>query len=207
MLGYDSPTELVGKPVMEFVHPDDRALVLARIRRVVVEGRPGELVEERFCRKDGTYLPVEVINAPFFWLGQPAVQVVVRDISERKALSRAAEEAVLQMQAILSHSPDGIAAESDGRIVYANWRFARIYGYDGPGQVANRPVTDFVSERDRARVAEYSLRRARGEPAPNHYTFQGRRRDGSSVEIEITVSAYSVRDKQFILGFLRPAAM
>ncbi len=77
-LGYDRPDELIGKPVLDFVHPDDRARVLERIKTVMEQGRPGPLLDERFRRKDGTYIPVQVLNAPFYWQGKPAVQVIVR---------------------------------------------------------------------------------------------------------------------------------
>jgi PAS domain S-box-containing protein len=206
VLGYERPEELVGKPVFDFVHPDDQPGVLARIEQVMQLGKPGELVEERFRRKDGTYVPVEVVNAPFYWRGKPAVQVVVRDISGRRELARAAEVAEAQMQAILANSPDGIAAACDGVTAYANRRFAELYGYDSPAQVTGRPVTDFLAPEDQERVAEYSKARTRGDQAPTRYRFKGIRRDSTLVEVEITVSTYSLLGRQYLLGFLREAA-
>lgn len=203
VLGYERPEELVGRPVLDFVHADDRPAVLARIAQVLQLGRSGGLTEERFRRKDGSYVPVEVVNAPFYWRGKPAVQVVVRDISGRKELARAAAEATMQMRAVLANSPDGIAAECDGVLVYANRRFAELYGYDDSDQVTGRPIADFVGPEDRARVAEYSKARARGEPVPTCYRFQGLRRDSSPVEVEIAVSPYSLAGKLYLLGFLR----
>jgi PAS domain S-box-containing protein len=203
LLGYGRPEELVGRPVFDLVHPDDRPGVVARIRKVMEAGKPGGLTEERFQRKDGSYVPVEVVNAPFYWRGKPAVQVVVRDISGRKELARAAAEATTQMRAVLANSPDGIAAECDGVLVYANRRFAELYGYDDSDQVTGRPIADFVGPEDRGRVAEYSKARARGEPAPACYRFQGLRCDSSPVEVEIAVSTYSLSGKLYLLGFLR----
>ncbi len=206
LLGYERPEELVGKPVLDIVHPDDRHAVLDRIKQVMQIGKPGGLVEERFRRRDGTYVPVEVVNAPFNWNGKPAVQVVVRDITERKELTRAAEAAEAQMQTVLAHSPDGIAAECDGVIVYANQRFAELYGYDSPAQVTGRQVTDFLAPEDHERVAEYSQARTRGNPAPTRYRFKGIRRDSTLVEMEITVSTYTSLGRLYLLGFLREAA-
>ena len=45
--------ELIGKPVMQFVHPDSRELVIERMRRTVTEGVVLPLVEEKFLRLDG----------------------------------------------------------------------------------------------------------------------------------------------------------
>ena len=206
LLGHERPEQLVGKPVLDIVSPEDRPGVLARVEQVLRLGKPGELVEERFRRKDGSYVPVEVVNAPFYWKGKPAVQVVVRDISGRKELARAAEAAEAQMQAVLAHSPDGIAAECDGVIAYANQRFAELYGYDSPAQITGRPVTDFLAPEDHERVADYSKARERGDPAPARYRFKGIRRDSTLVEVEITVSTYTLLGRLYLLGFLREAS-
>jgi PAS domain S-box-containing protein len=205
ILGYDSPDEMLGKPVAAFVCEQDRPLAVARIRRVLEQGKPGELVEECFVRKDGSQVPVEVVNAPFVWRGRPAVQVMVRDITERKRLTAKAKEAAVQMSAILENSPEGIAAECEGTIAYANWRFIQLYGYEGPAQVVGRPVTDFVAPEDRERLADYSRQRLSGKPAPATYTFRGLRCDGSFVRVETTVSTYQLQDKTYILAFLHEA--
>lgn len=129
------------------------------------------------------------------------------DITERKELSRAAETAEAQMQVVLANSSDGIAAECDGVIAYANQRFAELYGYDNPAQVIGHPVTDFLAPEDHDRVAGYARERTRGEPAPTRYRFEGLRRDSTIVEVEITVSTYSLFGRQYFLGFLREAAV
>ncbi len=206
LLGYELPEQLVGKPVLDIVHPEDRSDVVARIEQVLQRGKPGDLVEERFRRQDGSYVPVEVVNAPGDWKGKPAVQVVVRDISARRELAHAAEAAEAQMQAVLANSPDGIAAECDGVIAYANQRFAELYGYDSPAQITGLPVTDFLAPEDHDRVAEYTKARVRGDPAPTRYRFKGLRRDSTFVEVEITVSTYILFGRQYLLGFLREAA-
>jgi PAS domain S-box-containing protein len=89
LIGAASPAELVGKPVIQFVHPDYRLLALERIQRSLGEGVPAEIVEERFLRLDGTPIDVQVSASPFFYSGEPAMMTVFRNITERK---RAEEE-------------------------------------------------------------------------------------------------------------------
>jgi PAS domain S-box-containing protein len=83
-----SVDDLVGRSVLEFVHPDSRARVLQRLQQLR-EGREVPPIEERFVRLDGTELDVEVTAAPFTVDGEAAAQVVVRDISDRKATEHA----------------------------------------------------------------------------------------------------------------------
>src|SRR5438067_4924324 len=84
LMGAPQPAALIGKPVLDFVHPDDRPLVLERIRRTQGEGRLASAVEERFVRLDGSVIHVETTALPTTFEGQPATQVVVRDVTARK---------------------------------------------------------------------------------------------------------------------------
>ncbi len=83
-----SDADLVGRSVLEFVHPDARPRVLERLQRLR-EGREVPPIEEKFVRVDGTVVDVEVTAAPFAEGGESAVQVVVRDVTERKSSDRA----------------------------------------------------------------------------------------------------------------------
>lgn len=84
LYGAVHPDQLVGRPVTDFVHPDSRTVVAERIKCLYEERKPVPLCEQQIVRLDGTVVPVDVIGIPFTYLGGPAVQVVLRDISQRK---------------------------------------------------------------------------------------------------------------------------
>jgi PAS domain S-box-containing protein len=86
MLGFDSPGELLGRSPLEFVHPDDRAMVEERIRTYSWRGLETPPAEERFLRRDGSAVPVEVTSIPIFFDDAPSTLVHARDLTERKAL-------------------------------------------------------------------------------------------------------------------------
>ena len=92
-LGYASPDEMLGRPVMSFVHPDYRAMVAKRVARALELGEPAPPVEEVFLRGDGSTIEVEVAAVPMSWAGRPAMQVVVRDISARRAVEERLRQA------------------------------------------------------------------------------------------------------------------
>src|SRR4051812_17135345 len=83
-----SVDDLVGRSVLEFVHPASRPGVLLRLQRLR-EGSEVPPIEEKFLRVDGTPFDVEVTAAPFTIEGEAAAQVVIRDITDRKATERA----------------------------------------------------------------------------------------------------------------------
>ncbi len=79
-----SADQLIGKNVIEFVHPDYRKFVVERMTKALTKGEVLPLAEEKFIRLDGTACDVEVKAIPITFDGKPAVQLIVRDISERK---------------------------------------------------------------------------------------------------------------------------
>ncbi len=107
------------------------------------------------------------------------------------------------LRAILDAIPDGIGVEREGRIVWANHGFARLYGYADASEVLGGSLDRFVLPADLPRLEEYSAQRLRGEDVPDHYQFRGLRRDGEQVEVEIFVSSYVHEGVFHVLGALR----
>jgi PAS domain S-box-containing protein len=84
LLNADKPELLVGKPVMSFVHPDYHLIVQNRIYSTQNARDEAPLIEEKFLGIDGSEIDVEVAAIPFTFRGNPATQVVFRDITKRK---------------------------------------------------------------------------------------------------------------------------
>lgn len=89
LIGASCPEQLIGRNPIDLVHPDDRAVVAERVRRIQMEGERADLVEERLVRLDGTVIDVETTAVPIRYHGRPALQAVLRDISKRKQAEQA----------------------------------------------------------------------------------------------------------------------
>jgi PAS domain S-box-containing protein len=86
ILGY-TPQELIGKPVIQFVHPDDQISVSDTLAKVIRNKSQIVRVEFRIRHKNGTYRWVEGTRSNM--LDEPSVGAIVtnwRDITERKYL-------------------------------------------------------------------------------------------------------------------------
>lgn len=86
LYGATPPQELIGRSILDFVHPDEGESVWAQINPAKENGAEVPLTEERLIRADGTTVEVEVAALPISFQGRPAMQVVVRDITRRKQL-------------------------------------------------------------------------------------------------------------------------
>lgn len=84
LLGASDAQEIVGIGVYEIVHPDFLGRVHTRVDMQDTEGSSTPTSEEKFIRLDSTVVDVEVSSAPIVYQGNPAILVVVRDITGRK---------------------------------------------------------------------------------------------------------------------------
>ncbi|MCE8428435.1 MAG: PAS domain S-box protein [Candidatus Methanoperedens sp.] len=84
LLGATNPEQLIGKEIMDFVHPDYREAVKERVQQMKEEREDVPLIEEKFVRLDGSVIDVEVTATPFIHQGKHGMQIIVRDITEKK---------------------------------------------------------------------------------------------------------------------------
>lgn len=91
-----APEDLVGRPLLEFVHPDDRGRTEAEFRREIAEGRATLAFVNRYLHADGGTRSIEWTSR--FNEDDGFVYAVARDISDRleaeAAVMAAREEAV-----------------------------------------------------------------------------------------------------------------
>lgn len=92
MLGYERAEEIIGRPILEFVHPDYREAVRERISDLA-QGHLAPLREEVFLRADGSSVVVEVSASRAPMGAGFANFVFFRDISAHKALQAELERA------------------------------------------------------------------------------------------------------------------
>jgi PAS domain S-box-containing protein len=88
LLGLTEPAQVLGKSILNFVHPDSHDAAQERMRQLREERRSVPLLEQKWVRADGSVFEVEVAATPFEYQGQPAALVILRDISERKQAER-----------------------------------------------------------------------------------------------------------------------
>jgi PAS domain S-box-containing protein len=185
LLGAQSPDELVGKSVMDLLHPDYREVVRERIQRGLATGQPAPPLMEKFIRLDGTVIDVEVTAVPIMWEGRPAMQVVFRDITERKRMEEELKASEERYRDLFENANDGIyILDRAGRIVSFNRKAEELTGYTFE-EVRGQPYTLLVSsgpERKKARRA--FLKNMRGQPDKNELTII--RKDGREVTLELS---------------------
>ncbi len=124
LLGYDSQEELVGEPVLDIVHPDERQIVRKRISTMMLSGEPPPPLEERFICRDGTVVHAEVVAMTIEYEGHPCILAIGRDLTERKQITARMMQA--DRMIAMGMLAAGVAHEINNPLTYvsANIHFA-----------------------------------------------------------------------------------
>jgi len=126
LYGVSDLSEVVGRDPLDFIAPEQHAMVRARLRKALVEDAALAPMEQMHVRPDGSKLNVEIRGTPFMLKGKPALLSVIRDITERKQ----AEEWVGKLLHAVERTPVAIVVtDTSGRIEWVNHRFSAVTGY------------------------------------------------------------------------------
>jgi PAS domain S-box-containing protein len=85
MLGAAAPAQLIGRPILDFVHPDYHEIAAGRVRQMIADGLVVCPSKERWLRLDGTAIDVEVAAMRVVYEGKSAVQLMVRKGAGRQS--------------------------------------------------------------------------------------------------------------------------
>ncbi len=75
--------QILGRNAMDFVHENSRQLAISRIKKMLAENVPMELVHEKYLTLTGEVKDVETIAVPFQYQNEIFIQVVFYDITDR----------------------------------------------------------------------------------------------------------------------------
>jgi len=125
-----SAEELLGKSVLEFVHPDSLHFARERMKDVIQKGKALPSEEEKFICLDGTTIDVEVKAMPIVFQNNTAVQLIIRDITDRKRAEKEINKSKEDFKDLFNNAPLGYhEIDSEGRVVRINQTELTMLGY------------------------------------------------------------------------------
>jgi len=187
MYSVDPSKARIGAPIADYfagIHPDDRERIGVAVNHTIATGEK-YTQEYRLLHKDGTVRWIEARGECLYdENGKPLrFPGAVVDITDRKE----AEEVERRLAAIIQSSDDAILSVSlGGTITSWNQGAERLYGYRAE-EVIGKPVTVLLPEDRQDEEPGILERISRGEHV-HHYETIRQRKDGSLVEISLTVS-------------------
>lgn len=182
-----SEEDLLSRPFIDLVHPDDRAATLAAMDRLAW-GESVSDFENRYRHVDGSYRRLWWNASPL--PGYDMLVASARDVTESHALREALRHSEAQFRAIFDTAPIGIAVVDDqGRPALSNAALQAILGIDGE-TLAKTPFPEFTHPEDVDKDVEQYTALLAGEI--HYYTMEKRyiRPDGEVVWGSLTVTLF-----------------
>jgi PAS domain S-box-containing protein len=99
--GAKTQDQLVGKEMLDLVHPDYRVAAKSRIQAVEKFGASIPLTEVKHVRLDGEVIDVEVTGMPFTFRGETGVQAIVRDVTDRRRGREALRQSETRLRTVI----------------------------------------------------------------------------------------------------------
>lgn len=194
-----NPEELLGKK-MDYVPIENRPETQMMIDKVLA-GESFSGVESRRYTKEGKILDVSISGAIYLNRdGTPEGSVhILRDITGRKQAEKALRESEEKYSTLVENSLTGIYIDQDEKIVFANKRFAEIYGYPRD-ELVGMESWRLVHPEDRALTNEIRMKRLRGEDGPSEYDARALTRNGDTIWIKRRNTPAEYHGRPAVLG-------
>ncbi|MFZ4621237.1 MAG: PAS domain S-box protein [Bacteroidota bacterium] len=107
LFGASVAAELIGRKVVDLIHPEFREHAEERMKKVY-SNYMLPMTEQKYLRLDGVSIDVEISSIPFTFEGEPAAQVIARNITERKQHEVALLESELRFRSLFENAKDAV---------------------------------------------------------------------------------------------------
>lgn len=200
--------ELLGGSFQQITHPDDLSLDLAQVQMLLRGETSRYVIDKRYVRKNGSHVWVSLTvtlirdfdDAPDFFVA------VIQDITARKQIEASQLESEARFRAIFDSAVEAIAIiDSSGTVESVNPGVQRMFGYS-PEEVVGRNVK-LLMPAEVAREHDAYLDRYRSDGRPAIIGIgrevQGRRKDGSTIALDLSVAEWALDGRTYFTGMMR----
>lgn len=203
-----TPEEMAQLDLRNVTHPEDLPIDLEQMESLIEGKIRGYHREKRYLRPDGRTAWVSLTVVPMWNANEPATfhMAIAEDITQRKLAEETAHGALVQLQTILDEASDGIIVVSArGTIESLNPAAAAMFGYEADDLVSQQ-VGVLVSPAEDG--TQSGLRTANGAGGFADFTgarsiLIGKRSDGSTFPIELTVNEMVIGSERKFSAILR----
>lgn len=185
--------DFIGQAIWMIIHPDYQTIEQHRITEIYDKIEPVALLEEQFIRLDGDIIDVEVIETVIDYGGQPAAQVVFRDITAQK-------KAAAERDRLFNLSIDMLCiAGFDGFFKQVNPAWQRTLGWTVE-ELSSQPWLEFVHPADHQASIESAQQLRTGRPI---VAFENRYRAKDGSYRWLSWNSFPLPDENLIFGVVR----
>jgi diguanylate cyclase (GGDEF)-like protein/PAS domain S-box-containing protein len=186
MIDY-SAEEIMSRPFIEFIHPDDRDMVIDRHYRRMKEETLPPIYSFRIIHRDGNVRWVELNTVFINWKGETATLNFLSNITERKQAEEALQESELKYRTLVELTHDFVfMVDRKGLFTYVNPNFEKTTGYSF-SDLKGHPFTIVIAPDERETIIDRFKKGVRGAPSLPYETELSDK-EGKRVAVEFLTS-------------------
>lgn len=189
LFGAASFGTLVGQDIYRFVHPDHIESFEKQIIMHRASGHAGsteEVTEKKLIRLDGELVDVEMKAVPVKFLGILSVQLLIRDVTDRKKAEQLLVKREEEYQRMIKLSPVPIVLHRDGIIYFANNMVYKLVGADARDMLEGRSIFDFLLPDDHPVIIEQLKRIVNSDDCNEYHRMKMKRLDETLIDVEVS---------------------
>ena len=206
MFGYRHPDELLGRPLSQLVHPQDRERVVEfNRRRQRGEPVPASYEFQGIHREAGV-IQVEVSGTRMVYQGAEVALTFLRDITDRKRSEEALKESETKYRHLFELAHDAIGLIQQDLFVDCNTETLIMFNagrmqiigktlgdLSPPRQPDGRPSGEIIRERVQAAL----------EGAPQFFEWKYLRVDGAPFDAEVSLNRIFLGQETYLQAIIR----
>ncbi|HVR44841.1 MAG TPA: PAS domain S-box protein [Thermoanaerobaculia bacterium] len=183
---------LVGTPVLDLMHPEDAEGEARELASLVSGAAVASTAEKRYRRSDGTFFWAEVTISPVRARDEVAYLIAaVHDVTDRHVMEDERERLVRDVRLLLESTGAGLfASDLLGRCTLVNRAACEILGYSAD-DLLGAPIEEIIVAATAGAAPDpfqAAIGRLREEGSARLYNHSFRRRNGSAVLCDVTIS-------------------
>jgi len=198
VLGY-KPHELIGKNILEYIHPNDLRSIKNSFREKMAKNGLSNLIEFRFKHKNGAWCYMESIARDL--TNDNIIKGIVvnsRDISEKKSAEFELRQSEMRYKAVVKQSLEAIYMldPKTKKILEANETFLSYTGYSKK-ELENLELYDFI-DHDKKNVNAYIkniLKNNKADIGERHW----RKKNGKTITVLVSASKIHQHNNDIIV--------
>ncbi|MCX5848731.1 MAG: PAS domain S-box protein [Deltaproteobacteria bacterium] len=199
--GFDSIEEMKKTPHQKKYTPECYAEYKIRKEKRLRGEYVPPVYELSILRKNGDIRYLEVFRKQVLWNGEILFQALYNDITKRKLAEKALRDNEERYRLVVENAHEAIIITQDLKVVFANSAAVKNIGYSLK-TLTSGTFTSFIHPDDRRMVADYHLKRLKGENLPNVYSFRIISQDGTVKWVELNAALIKWEKKPATLNFL-----
>lgn len=123
--------EMIGKNLLDFIHPDDHELARLEMSQVLSNSNDFVPTVYRILKKDGSFAYLETVGINM--LNNNSVNGIVivgRDVTERIKIDQELKNSELKYRTLVENLNEVVMlVDNDDRILFVNQKFEKLFGY------------------------------------------------------------------------------